>query len=78
MTEAPKPELDPAVSAFLQRLDADDVPLLETTISITRKLMAFGQVGKWILWSLFGLVLAIAMLGEAIQKIFGLVKNGFN
>lgn len=74
----PKPEMDPAVRAFLDRLDPDDVALLEKTIGITRKLLAFGQVGKWILYGLFGLVIAISLLGEAVQKIFALVKNGFN
>lgn len=78
MTEFPKSEMDPAVRAFLDRLDPDDVKLLETTISITRKVLAFGQVGKWILWGLIAVVLAVAALGEAIQKIFTLVKNGLN
>ena len=78
MTELPKSEMDPAVRAFLDRLDAEDVPLLETTISITRKLVAFGQVGKWILVALFALVLGMAALGEVIQKIWVFLKNGLS
>lgn len=76
MTELPKPDMDPAVRAFLERLDAEDVPLLETTIDMTRKLVAFGQVGKWILFTIFGGVVAVAAFWEAIQKIIAFFKAG--
>ena len=75
MNDIPKEDLDPAVRAFLARLDSEDVPLLEKSIDLMRKIIAAGQVAKWLTICLFGTVLAVTTFWEAIQKLVGLVRN---
>ncbi len=75
MTEGPKESMDPAVAAFLARLDAEDVPLLEKSIELTRKIAATATVVKWIIISIFGVIVAVAALGESLQKIAMFIRG---
>ncbi|MFG1413487.1 hypothetical protein V5G24_20465 [Xanthobacter sp. VTT E-85241] len=75
MTEGPKESMDPAVAAFLSRLDAEDVPLLEKSMELTRNIAATATVIKWVIISAFGLVVAVAALGESLQKIAMFIRG---
>lgn len=74
MTELPKPDMDPAVRAFLERLDADDVPILEAVMNVGKNLKAIGIVGAWIFGGMIGIAILVSQGIDAFQKIAAAFK----
>ncbi|MEP9368644.1 hypothetical protein [Xanthobacter sp. VNH20] len=61
--------LDPEVQAFLSRLKASDVLLLEKSIDLSRRVGAAASVVRWLIITVAAIIVTVAGLGDAIAKI---------
>lgn len=61
--------LDPEVQAFLSRLKASDVLLLEKSIDLSRRVGAAASVVRWLIITVAAIIVTVAGLGDAVAKI---------
>lgn len=68
-------ELSPDTQAFLSELSSDDITALKTGLPIWKRIMATGQVLKWLAIAILSILAGVVLLGESIVKIIGWVKG---
>lgn len=69
-------ELPPETQAFLIELSSDDIAALKTGLPIWKRIMATGQVLKWLAIAILSILAGIVLLGESIIKIFAWFGRG--
>lgn len=69
-------ELPQETQAFLTELSSDDIAALKTGLPIWKRIMATGQVLKWLAIAILSILAGIVLLGESIIKIFAWFGRG--